>query len=70
MLGMDDAIVLMAMNYAAKKQSNIRRMRIKTRQVITLSINLNGFSDKNCLRDFRFKRTHTGIMSERCKLDV
>lgn len=67
MLGMYDAIVVMAMNYFVKKQPNIRKMKMRTRQVINVSFNLNRHSDKDCLRDFCFKRICIGVLLERCK---
>lgn len=33
-LGMDEATAMMAMNYAVKKQSSIRKIKMRTRQLI------------------------------------
>lgn len=66
-LDMDDAIVMMAMNYAMDKQSNTRKKESKDKASNGCVFRREQFLYKDCLYDFCFKPIHIGIISERCK---
>lgn len=65
LLEVSDEFVLFAVSRAVKEHRMVRKLLKRTQHVRTSVFNLNAYSEHQCLRDFRFKSQHIGILAEK-----
>lgn len=64
-LDVDEVLVTVALDRVRRERRNIDRLKIRTRQVQGVYLNLNALSDYQCLKDFRFRKADIGGLCER-----
>lgn len=64
LLELSDDTVLLALRQAQKHYREVRRLKLRSRQISGTTFNLNSLSERDCLEDYRFKKQHVAMLSE------